>query len=1207
MNRFGGEQGRRFKSGSWIPAALTVVATAALTLAPTVAAGAAPAAKHARGVVQAKPSLPAGSKAVRALVATRAVSGAVALKPRDPAGLQAYATDVSTPHSPLYHHYLAAGAFASRFGPTTATVQAVETDLKASGLRISSVSRNGLLVDFAGTARQAESAFATHLETYRLSSGATGTAATTAATLPASISSSVQAVLGLTEVVKAHPEGDPSLRRHEGSYAKATASAAVSTATSGGPAACSGATRVAKQFGGLTDTQVADMYGLGGMYSAGDTGSGQTVAIFELEPYLRSDIQKFDTCYFGSTKATAMLSRLTTVAVDGGQQTGPGSGEAALDIDNVSALAPGASIDVYEAPNTDFGALDDYNAIVNADTAKVISTSWGFCELALQEVNPGTQQLENTLFEQAAAQGQTMFAAAGDDGSDDCAESGPTKVKPYLSVDDPGSQPFVVSAGGTTTTKASLPPVEKVWNDGAEGGGGGGGISSTWPEPSWQADSKVPGISNQTVIAEAEARAGNDFCETATSTASGCREVPDVTANADEDTGAITIVWDGGFYTIGGTSSSAPLWAGVLTDVNASTWCDGTGGVGFVSPLLYAVASVPSEYKASFTDVTSGDNDALGVDGGLFPATTGYDMASGLGTPLVTGPDDANGLAYYLCQAATTGGVTGSVRPAVTGVSPSVASGSGGTTVTVTGSGFETAGGVSRVTGVQLGSYKVPSGYYTVTSATGITLTSPASTALAGDAGNSPLDGNGTYDVIVTTSDGQSSAPSSASRLTIASPSGTSDAPAVDGIGASGGSQSGGNTVTVYGTNLTGASAVTFGGQPGTDINVLSSDELTVKVPAYTSGTTACATSADAATDVCQAQVQVTTSDGTSALGTIKKPLSGTYTVGPLEIPELPANCDCELAPAPTEYDYLATPHITSITSRPVSVAGTHYASEEGTTVETISGTGFDILGLEWVDVGPPSVADSEDVNYTYVSGTKIEVVLPSQDDTSTVLPESLWVQTLASPNSADLASTTVDPSNSQTALYAPVPDVESVSAGRYDAGPATGGTKVTIKGSGLAATGRVTFITTTGKRIQTTDATIVSNDEVTVKTPAAPAGVAKVQVCDATGCSSISSSLTFTYFAPGDPTVSSISSKQGQAGDVVTVKGKNLGFLEYVFFGTVRTTHFSGSSSSSFSVVVPPGASGATVNVRVETLESLTTKKYPKSPVNGSVTFHYL
>ena len=119
-----------------------------------------------------------------------------------------------------------------------------------------------------------------------------------------------------------------------------------------------------------------------------------------------------------------------------------------------------------------------------------------------------------------------------------------------------------------------------------------------------------------------------------------CRLVPDVSAQADWFTGAVTVyqALDGGWSTDGGTSSSTPIWAGLVALSGASPTCAANpatrNGVGFVSPLLYSVASNPTQYAASFNDVTLGSNDIYGLaNGAVFPATAGFDLASGLGSP----------------------------------------------------------------------------------------------------------------------------------------------------------------------------------------------------------------------------------------------------------------------------------------------------------------------------------------------------------------------------------------------------------------------------------------------------------------------------------------------------------------------------------------------------------------------------------------------
>ncbi|TML30539.1 MAG: hypothetical protein E6G30_02970, partial [Actinobacteria bacterium] len=129
-----------------------------------------------------------------------------------------------------------------------------------------------------------------------------------------------------------------------------------------------------------------------------------------------------------------------------------------------------------------------------------------------------------------------------------------------------------------------------------------------------------------------------------------CREVPDISADADPNTGYL-IYWNGshsdltspaGWQSIGGTSAAAPVWAALLAIINASSACH-SSAIGFANPALYRAAG--SAYRSTFNDVTSGNNDLSSTNGGLYPAGSGFDMASGLGTPI------GGALASSLCSA----------------------------------------------------------------------------------------------------------------------------------------------------------------------------------------------------------------------------------------------------------------------------------------------------------------------------------------------------------------------------------------------------------------------------------------------------------------------------------------------------------------------------------------------------------------------------
>ncbi len=187
---------------------------------------------------------------------------------------------------------------------------------------------------------------------------------------------------------------------------------------SGAPAPCSAATTTAQSGSANTADQIAAANGLTGLYSTGVLGDGQTVALYELQPYGTADVAAYQACYGTSTA-------VTTVPVDGGPtSTDTATDEADLDIEDVIGLAPHAAIDVYEGPNTSSGAYDTLAQIVTDDRAQVVSTSWGLCE---GHLGTGEAAAEATLLQEAAAQGQTVLAASGDAGSNDCGNRRPRR------------------------------------------------------------------------------------------------------------------------------------------------------------------------------------------------------------------------------------------------------------------------------------------------------------------------------------------------------------------------------------------------------------------------------------------------------------------------------------------------------------------------------------------------------------------------------------------------------------------------------------------------------------------------------------------------------------------------------------------------------------------------------------------------------------
>ena len=329
-----------------------------------------------------------------------------------------------------------------------------------------------------------------------------------------------------------------------------------------------------------TPVQVAALYGFP---TTGATG--QTIGIIELGGgYKTADI----TAYFKSLGIKAPT--VTAVSVDGGKNKSDGpngaDGEVMLDIEVAAAVAPGAKIVVYFAPNTDQGFIDAIASAVHDTKNKpsVISISWGGPE------NSWTQQSLTALdaaCQSAAALGITITAASGDNGSTDGTSANV--------ADFPASSPHVLACGGTKLVgSGSAITSEVVWNDNPTSSATGGGVSTNFPLPTWQANANVP--KNGTYAG---------------------RGVPDVAGDADPNTG-YNIRVDGSNYVIGGTSAVAPLWAGLIAVANAAN----RKSAGFVHPTVYFTKG-----KAAFRDITQGNN-------GGYTARPGWDPCTGLGSPI---------------------------------------------------------------------------------------------------------------------------------------------------------------------------------------------------------------------------------------------------------------------------------------------------------------------------------------------------------------------------------------------------------------------------------------------------------------------------------------------------------------------------------------------------------------------------------------------
>jgi subtilase family serine protease len=645
----------------------------ALALCASASSSAAAAEGPSQAVrVGSAPALPSGARSVAPLPGAKALQLTVALKSQDPVGLANLAGAVSTPSSPLFRHYLGVGEFARRFGATPAQIGAVRAALQAQGLTVGAPTANDLTLPVRGTTTALQRAFSISLSQVELASGRSAYANAQAPAIPASIASVVQGVVGLDDLSLDRPQqvtrGSLAPRSAIASADSTNAAHAGAQILTGGPQPCLAARELqqpiefaGKRAAGLTADQIATAYQLSSLYGAGDLGAGQTIALFEQEAFVPADLAAYQACYGTSTS-------VTPIDVDGGPEVAAEPSEeegieAGLDIEQIIGLAPATHVLVYQGPGEQSVApVDIISRIVSDDDAKVISSSWGVCEAL---TSPTVIAAENTLLQEAAAQGQSFYVSSGDSGSEQCSQV--QEGNQSLSVLNPASQPFATGVGGTTLYSTggvgtllnllsasdnvfysgTLSPHEGVWNDGlhSEGGSSGGGVSQRWPMPSYQSSAAPSlGVINPDSSGVPCAGSGD------------CREVPDVSADADPNTGYVVHV-EGGWTFVGGTSASAPLWAAFTVLADASPGCRGIP-IGFANPSLYEIAG--TSYAEDFRDVTeaspftgfAGNNPLSGA--GLYPVTAGYDMTTGIGAPigpslaaslcaLVKAPEEAHG------------------------------------------------------------------------------------------------------------------------------------------------------------------------------------------------------------------------------------------------------------------------------------------------------------------------------------------------------------------------------------------------------------------------------------------------------------------------------------------------------------------------------------------------------------------------------------
>lgn len=506
----------------------------------------------------------------------RSYSVTLVLAARDESGALRAAAAVADPHSPIYRHFYSQAAWIRRFGPDPAAVHALIAWLTAAGARPAPWN-GGIVLRVRGPATRLAALL--------------GGAGFSPAHLPRRFRALVRAVLGLNSLQTAASPWHASASLNAGASAYAI-------------------------------TQVTSAYDFAPLYAAGLHGERTRIALVELAPYDRADVAAF----------AARLGHGLTLhdhQVDAGTVRAASNVEATVDIELLTAVAPAAAIDVWEAPadSDGQGLIDAYSDIASDPTVDVLGLSWVTCEPAAARI-PGFLAAEHLLFAQMAARGTTIVSATGDAGAYGCADpaqapSAAGNTQPVVSV--PASDPYVLGVGATDlsltrTGAASRIASETAWSCPADrhpacaatsalGAASGGGLSRIYTtstdDLSWQTG---PGVHNRL--------------------STGGRQVPDVAASGSSGLG------DGHGYAIyyrhawtvgGGTSAAMPIWAGLVALADQDVRLHGGSSFGWITPLVYHLGAAPRPYRP-FHDIVKG-NDLL------YAAGPGWDYASGWGSP----------------------------------------------------------------------------------------------------------------------------------------------------------------------------------------------------------------------------------------------------------------------------------------------------------------------------------------------------------------------------------------------------------------------------------------------------------------------------------------------------------------------------------------------------------------------------------------------
>ena len=491
------------------------------------------------------------------------------------------------PESPYFHQWLTPEQFGERFGVSEADAAQVTDWLQAHGMEVEEISAGRRSIIFTGTAAQVESAFHTQIHAYEIA-GEFHHANAGDPEIPVAFDGVVGGIVSLHDFRSA--------AMHNGRRLP------VPNFTNG-----------SSYY--LAPADFATIYDLGPLYQQSINGSGQSVAIVARSNINISDVRQFRTSFgLPANDPQIIVNGSDPGIFSSGEET-----EADLDVEWSGAVARNAAIKfvVSKSTNSSDGTYLSAQYIVNHNLAPVMTMSFGLCEAAL---GSSGNSFINSLWQQAAAQGITVFVSSGDNGAAGCDSASASRASHGRGVNGLCSSPYSVCVGGTqfndangslywspsnasSTQSSALSYIPEVaWNESSFGGlwATGGGASTIYAKPSWQTAAGVP--------------------------ADGKRDVPDVSLTSAGHDGYL-IYQNGGLYVVGGTSAASPSFAGVMALVVQHA----AARQGNANATFYSLTTKQRAGGASaFHDITSGNNSVPGQTG--FTAAAGYDQATGLGS-----------------------------------------------------------------------------------------------------------------------------------------------------------------------------------------------------------------------------------------------------------------------------------------------------------------------------------------------------------------------------------------------------------------------------------------------------------------------------------------------------------------------------------------------------------------------------------------------